>query len=550
MPLSLFQELYPEVAGIADIMDEPMPTEHESATDIMLRHRSTLNPLAGILFAQESRKEDKKRSSDLWKLECILFDGGLTAAEVYWVVKEADCNKYEEDGRDPAMLWRDVLRAKQYLTLEQMNATSAPSALIEPILTDNERYQALNDRTIIEEYTDWAKGVTDAAEQYHPLCGLMMLSSLFSGRLTLATQFGKVNTNLWCMLLADTTRTRKSTAMELALDILYEVDENALLANDGSIEGILDAVAARPGRTSLFHRDEFAGLLKGMTQKEYLAGMPEALTKLYDGKQMKRLLRKQSIDIRNPVFLMFTGGTKTTIMQLMNREMIESGFLPRFIFVTADSRNMPDEQPLGPPTTLTVGNRSTIVNNLKAKFTHYSEATQIISVGNSTPKALPKDWKAELTPEAWGQYNTYAKIMQKYANEHEDVAMLLPCMNRLAMSGLKAAVLIAAARKNHKDVVEVTEIDIIHAFYYVEQWREYLLEVIENLGKSQFERLLISISDAVHKEKGILRGTIMRRFKLNARQADDAISTAEQRMLISSKRQGKHVALFPYNEIG
>jgi len=47
-------------------------------------------------------------------------------------------------------------------------------------------------------------------------------------------------------------------------------------------------------------RDEFSGLLDQMTKKDYLSGMAELLTKLYDCKMQKRVLKSGIVEVRNP----------------------------------------------------------------------------------------------------------------------------------------------------------------------------------------------------------------------------------------------------------
>jgi len=86
------------------------------------------------------------------------------------------------------------------------------------------------------------------------------------------------------MILGTTTVTRKTSSMDLAMELIMDVDDEIVLATDGSIEGLLTSLSTRPGRPSIFLRDEFSGLLDQMTKKDYLSGMAELLTKLYDCK--------------------------------------------------------------------------------------------------------------------------------------------------------------------------------------------------------------------------------------------------------------------------
>src|SRR5688500_8562350 len=106
------------------------------------------------------------------------------------------------------------------------------------------------------------------------------------------------------MILADTTLTRKTTAMDMAMSLLREVDDDVILATDGTVEGLMQAISTRPGRPGIFWKDEFSGLLEAMRKKDYMASMAETLTNLYDHKYQKRQLRKEVIELREPVLLM------------------------------------------------------------------------------------------------------------------------------------------------------------------------------------------------------------------------------------------------------
>jgi hypothetical protein len=194
--------------------------------------------------------------------------------------------------------------------------------LTEALLTDEERSLAEKSSTIVEEYIDWAKDLGDAAWQYHQAGAFVILSSLLAGSVRLPTSYGTVVPNLWFMILADTTLTRKTTAMDVAMDVIQEIDSDAVLATDGSIEGLFTSLSMRPGRPSVFLRDEFSGLLESMSRKDYYAGMAETLTKLYDGKFQKRVLRKETIEVRDPVLIVFAGGIRERVLGLLTHEHV------------------------------------------------------------------------------------------------------------------------------------------------------------------------------------------------------------------------------------
>lgn len=387
-------------------------------------------------------------------------------------------------------------------------------------------------QTFVERYIKWASELSDASPQYHQAGAFIILSALISGALRLPTSFGTVIPNMWFMILADTTLTRKTTSMRIATNLLDEVSPNSLMATDGSAEGILSALKDRAKQPSIYLRDEFAGLLEAITHKDYMAGMAETFTKLYDGDSLKRLLRKEEIRITQPVFIMYTAGTKTRIQDLLTEGHIDSGFLPRFVFITAVAD--PDRvRPVGPPQPMNIEEKEKIVNEMFDINVRFNSPRLIVMPDGKTSSNLKPEFTAELTPEAWKRYNDFETTLTKAALE-TGLPHLTPVYDRLAKSMLKAAMLIAASRQGEQDTVTVKLEDIIHAIYYCRHWHMYASEIVNGIGKSNDERLMDKIVDFVSgtKEVGVSRAEIMRKYKLDSKRADLLLTTLVQRRVI------------------
>lgn len=525
-------DLYPKVEynNVAESIGE-MPTQRPSAQDVLMKYRSKLHPLTFIQFSQTPK--EKTWSESLWNLQCLLFEGGLTPTEVFAVCLESACNKFDRDERGPQELWLDIGRSyakfEQEAT-EQYGYTTRTSAA-DRLLTDTERSMIESQPTIVEDYINWAKSTVDSPPQYHIAGAFIILSALLAGNIRLQASFGTIKPNLWFMILADTTLTRKTTSMDRAMDFLEEINSDVVLATEGSIEGIFAQMAMRPGLPSIFLRDEFSGLLQGMAKKDYMAGMGEMLTKLYDGKMLKRVLATKTIDIKNPCFIMFTGGIKKRIFSLLSYDDVVSGFLPRFLFVTGQS-DVSKLKPVGPPTHENVFVRDKLMERFRSIYEHYDAGRIRVTMGEQT-KTIKKLWDVELTPEAWAIFNRYDAQMLSQATNHSKREILLPSLVRLSHSGLKAAMLIAAS-KRLDDKIVVTEYDITHAFYYVEKWRDYLMEVLMNIGKTAYESQLDAILQALKQAgpDGMKKGELMRNYQLNAKNVEEILQTLHGRYQI------------------
>lgn len=538
-------EDYPEVKAF-EYDEFPMPPEGDlpelSLEEFLRRNDSRMTPIL-LSTIQNEPAPNADWSKVLFKLLMSLFERGFDRDEVFFIGLNAACNKWARDGKSPKALWQDVCRAwNRHELNEVVEIPKAQKGLVKDLLTNEETALVEANPTFVERYIEWASGLGDAAKQYHQAGAFTILSSLLCGNVRLPTSFGTIIPNLWFMILADTTLTRKTTAMDIAMDLIMEVDGDIVLATDGSIEGLLGTLATRPGKPSVFLRDEFSGLLEQITKRDYYAGMPELLTKMYDGKMQKRVLRKEVIEVRDPRLIVFAGGIKTKVQELLTMEQVASGFMPRFCFITAES-DITRLKPIGPPTDRGMGNRSAILNEMHELQAHYQTQTKISIGGTNIQTVAPREWEVEMTQEAWLRYNTVEAIMLQAGLDSQMPEYMTPTFDRLAKSMLKASVLIAASRsREDKIVVELS--DLLHAIYYMKQWRAYVIDVMNNVGKSSAEKQLSTLYAYIRGHSGVKRSQIMQNYHLTARDADQMFMTLEQRGLIARQRTGRTEQLF------
>jgi hypothetical protein len=538
--LKEFDDDYPEIERFASIKPPPIPASSRDidGKELLDQLITAVNPRVWKLFKQSPNAD---WVGNVRNLQMMLFEVGLTKEQVFAVVRDAACNTLSGDEHEELILWREVIRAESIAKEPSHKKYGDPSEkIIIPntnLLTDEERQSAKSDITIIDEYVNWGRLVCDAPPQYHVAGAFIILTSLLSGLIRLPTSFAKLVPNLWFMILAETTLTRKSTAMDLAVDILMDIDGTTVLATDGTVEGIMQSMQIRPGIPSLFYRDEFAGLLEAMSKKDYMAGMLEGFTKLYDGKLFKRTLRKETIEIRDPIFIIFAGGIRERIYNLFTYHHVNSGFIPRFCFVTGET-DFNRIRPLGPPSEISTEARDKILKSLLDIKTSHT----------TTPALFSNPYKeASLTPEAWRRFNEMDTQLQEIGVNSSIEDMLTPVLARLAISGLKAAVLIAATRvKIPESDIVVDERDIIKAFSFVEHWKEHAIQVVSSSGKTQLEKMLEKIYKSILQkgEEGAARSYLMMRFRLNAREADNTFNTLLQRGLIIEAKRNRSIHYF------
>jgi len=528
--------VFPEVS-LTDYEKIPMPdrTRYGTGREAMEVFRLKLKESTWTAFEKMPIGDWSKV---LFALEMDCYEAGMDKEDVYVVVRDAACNKFRRNGLGNDHVWQDVCRAYGR-HLENVRKVQIVVPLEDTqLLTDEERARVTEKRTFVEEYIDWASSLGDAATQYHQGGAFIILSALLSGNVFLPTSFGNIKPNIWFMILADTTLTRKSTAMDIAMDLLAEVDSDSIMATDGSIEGLMQGLSTRPGKPSIFLRDEFSGLIEQITKKDYYAGMAEVLTKLYDGKLQKRMLRKETIEVRDPNLILFAGGIKTRVQQLLKLDHVSSGFIPRFLFLTAES-DLAKVRPLGPPTNLDTRERDRLKQYLIDMHDFYNQMSIVVTPqGAKIP--MQTKWEAHLTPEAWKRYNKFEKDTQKLALAGNRADLMTPLYDRLSKSMLKAVILLAASEQRDPDgEVEIDVDDILLGIKYAEGWLEYAIDVVNGIGQSAAEHQIDTILTHIRKHPGVSRSLLMRNYHLSAREAEAVFVTLEQRGLITKTPVGK-----------
>jgi predicted transcriptional regulator len=305
-----------------------------------------------------------------------------------------------------------------------------------------------------------------------------------------------------------------------------------MMATDGSLEGIMYAISQRPNIPSVFFRDEFSGLVEMMNKKDYYAGMMETFTKLYDGRTSKRLLRRETIELVDPILVILAGGIKDRILNQLGHDFVSSGFLPRFVFTLAES-DINRLRPLGPPSIKTVETRSVLVKRLREMYAFYTRKNVLMV--NDVAIESDRIWDIDLDEEAWTLYGRMETKFYEMALATAQPDIVAPMYARLAMSCLKAAALLAAA-EGLNDKIVVTRKHLVKAFAFGEQWRLDADNIINNIGRSSSEVMLDSILKIATQKPGVTRSEIMNRLRLNAKDVFSYLDTLEMRGLITVNR--------------
>ena len=394
------------------------------------------------------------------------------------------------------------------------------------------------EETFIDRYVDYGWSVTDAPKQYHTAGGAIILSTLICPFATLPAQHAKIRPNLWAMILAGTTVTRKSTTMDLAVKMLSEVlpPEEFLMGTDGSPEGIMAELQQRDGKASLFHRDEITGFIESATKKEYNAGLLQGLTSLYDGRHEKRALRSGNIIVKKPRLIMWCGGIRSQMTEVLSIEHIRSGFLPRFIVVSGTTTS--DQiRPIGPPDNVdrSEGTKEKIIEELRtiANFWTPRPKIQKLQLGTTIAKRsiMPSEREMSATPEAWERMRHLSIDAVRMGEDSSSPDIYTPMFVRLSDSIIKIAILLAGARCS--TIVEFNDVcqAIRHGNVFLDSAISFAQAVEQAPDINPWERKASKILDYMRARypEPLSRSAMMRQFHIKSKDLEDIERTLVQR---------------------
>lgn len=500
-----------EVEPIRDLSLAELPTQWPSLMDVMGKLKSTPE-IMGLYMDEPSASAD--RSKLLWKLENLLFKQGLSAEEVFVMVRNAKCNKYHSSNpkrMDPdGDLWREVQRAGSSVTQEEslppidysdIEKTPEIVTTKPEFLTQSERYTVMENYNFIDEYRDWATSKTDGAVAYQNASAWTLLSCVFSDVGYAVPKFGRMGLNLWFMVLGETTLTRKSTSRNLMLRAVrqyekfsgYQID----IGSDATPEGLTSILAERDGQTSLLHRDEVQGMFKDFINKTYMASAAERFTELYDGHvpvTIRSSKGKAQTERATTNFIMYLMGITSKTADVLTTEYFRSGFLARFIYVTAPTPPRTREsEDIQQAEQYEVVVRDEQLEHMMKSLSESVMWWQKKGVNGPVP--------VRLSQPALERFNQYKWEMGNYAESHPERESIEPSRQRLALSVWKCAVLLAMYEKSE----EVQTRHLLTAIYYSEEWFWNLTQMAGAISASEWQRDVDRLETLIMDKGGRIR---------------------------------------------
>lgn len=427
-------------------------------------------------------------SALMYSLECSLFEAGVELADVFTVVQDAGCNKFKRDGRPDSDLWIQLQRDKaRWEDYQEVQADLADAIAIEavngesiriPRLQDernglfwsdvhliNSKYDDVPQNTVVDSLAQYMNDMSSrTSKQFNYAAAMSIISAVLGSDIRVRTSFGVLSCNLYTLLLGRTTRDKKSTTASYVKHFLRRVGAEFKLdligPEDHTPEALAQFCGDKPGESLLVILDEVQDLFaRAMRSGSYMDGEIGFLTKAYDGyiPSIARKQKEQKYRKETPFSLsILCMGILDQAAGNLKVEKIASGFIPRCLPVLPEPTDFDPARTMNDFTILSSADNETLQRQdnafnlnlqLLIRAKHYwrqeREALEPFTVEGEDARALIA-FDAKALDRICDAGNMCAVLADQHPLYSE---YLVPCVERLGLSMLRMAALIAAAEQ-------------------------------------------------------------------------------------------------------
>ena len=385
----------------------------------------------------------------------------------------------------------------------------------------------------LTRWIEYAGMRTDAAREYHEAAALVLLASATPNvRARIAPYPKGLATNLYALVIGDSTTSRKSTSQSFARDAQGRAMDRSLCADHFSPEGFVEILASRPRDCTTLYVDEFGEMLTRLHHAKYMAQLRGLFLTVYAGdsydyrrhsKTGKHGAKIEDMDHVEDPHLSILGATTPAIFdQLMEQDII-SGLLPRFAIV------MPERKPPRRPFYQT----SPDIEDMRRELIMWICRLHEWAMGDESHTVHFQSGVLECIDD-------YAAVLENECSSPQMTDAARARLQRLTPMAVKVAMLVAAGHPhvpNGSPLLEVTLTDTEAAISIVRRWQCDALRFAARVGESDFERTLQRCLRLVQAKGLVRRWTIARTAHVERKVLDSIRDTLLDRDLISVVKQ-------------
>lgn len=375
----------------------------------------------------------------------------------------------------------------------------------------------------IQDYASYAHSRTGAPILYHIGVSTSLLSAIVSRYARIPFAHKTIYLNIWLLLLGMTRMFKKTTSIDIGLELLLAVLPDCIYSQEHSPEALIEEMAANAQKALI--RDEFSGFLANMN-RSYSEGHKEFLMNMYDcPNSYTRKLRKEEFSLKKVYLPLLSGTTTTCFISNLGSDDWENGFLARFLFILPDK--LPPYRDASFIKAEHLKQRQQLIDQLK-------EIKDMV-------RAAGRD--IYMTEDALRRYNLYCSNLEKEVYSDADRIPLSGSYSELEVYASKIAALMEIANAYHEnrlaevDKLFISNSTLLSALVLVEifkdQVRRLLMAQRYEIGES--ERKVTE--NIILKHPGISYRELLHRSHLRAERLKVVIGTLKGEEVI--RQEGK-----------
>lgn len=210
------------------------------------------------------------------------------------------------------------------------------------MITEQEVWNALPSRGFVRSYVEYASQCTDANIAYHVAGALACLSQCVPE--TYCVPYASpIWGNIYSMIVGDSSKSRKTAAINIAQRVIRESISGAVGETPGSQEGLYESLRQQPRQLVIY--GEWGEFL-AKAEEGYLMALKTAFTNLWDGIPIGRALaKKKNGAVENPRLSLLCGVATDLLERHTEQADWTGGFLARFFTLFAE----PEREYATPP---------------------------------------------------------------------------------------------------------------------------------------------------------------------------------------------------------
>jgi len=415
----------------------------------------------------------------------------------------------------------DVLASEAY----RQRGSKAQQALQEAVegstlLSPEERIIGIHAiPKFIHDYVSYAHSRTSAPILYHIGVSLSLLSVIVSRYARIPFAHKRIFPNIWLLLLGITRMFKKTTSIDIGLELLLAVLPDCIYSQEHSPEALIEEMATNAQKALI--RDEFSGFLANM-KRSYSEGHKEFLMNMYDcPDSYTRKLRKEELPLKKVYLPLLSGTTTNRFISNLTSDDWENGFLARFLFI------LPEELPPYRDATF-------------IKDEHLEQRQRLIEELRGIKDMVRiRGRDIFMTGDALKRYNLYCSNLEKEIQSDADRIPLSGSYSELEVYAAKIASLMEIAnaycesRLADVDKLFISDSTLLSALVLTEIFKEQVRRLLmaQRCEISQSERKVVE--NIVLKYPGISYSDLLHRSHLRAERLKTIIDILKVEEVIS-----------------